>query len=1200
MRRGVVLALWACALTVAVTSGESVVDVDESVMAPAPKLAGINAFIQESADGNCAAATSKAYAKFKGDMKKITALKEKADSRANKSETEAQKQAGIARRCLAAEQLLSGDAKARRSKLRAHIKKEVSIVEQQYAAKAKQLAKQCSDKIAMARKDEAAKSGTRVDAAVKKEQLRMKKEIDQFAAQKASFKLKAKRMKLRLKVELDNVQKKVSAAKKKQLQAEEALKKATRTIKRLEQKMKREAVLAKQKLDAVKAQLAAKIKENKSAAKATAIARGQAKKAGQQTSHAQLAAKAAETAEHVQVVKLKNKLGRAGAKDKAEGATIRKDKVKMAKEKALLHSSMRKDKRLSSKVATEKQKLAAAKNKAADKQKRLASRVARLRAGKNKASKKAKAEQIALAGAKAKAVAQQANDAIAEGQTKGQLTVVLGKLKGEKATIGELRKEMVALRKKKAGGKGVALKAKLVEQEVKASQKEASKELTRARAKEKLLGLKVKELAKRKNGYKARLIAKGKLMDKKIATAKTEIKVCMARSVGYQKQIAACIGAEKALKREELSMQALTKLSKEKLAGALRKRRKQLAICQAKSTGLERHLQDKMVLKTKLESTERVLKEWKTTGKALQGQVHRLTLQRNQEMLKQQRLAMKLTSAHKQLARAGIKVNGLSNEQKALLAKKHSLMMAEHSIRAKDKVMLAKEDQHLQVCRLKVRKLIGSLRVSALKLGALKVAYQAGKGKASRQISRVDVRLRKCEAKSRLKVDLCRKKQHAAEALAGSARARLRACVKFRGKSELLMKHMATAEAKFQKEHKLLKIDEEKLRKTMQINQGLTTALAEKQRKQKLSAAQAKSMAKGLKICEHVAKSIEHRYKGQLKKRNRAYARLLKTWNQYKAKNKGLKICEKIAAATRVKASVCEAKLVGSKKQLAACIGAEDMLKKEGVSLAALKKMSKKKLLKRIKIRRRQVATCRVQVATLNGHLLEGKRCMAKMEHIKSKFKGVASYLKANANKWKKKDVLEKLKGKKEGAQARAMARGLSRAERRITRRNEEMKREQADDAAAKAALAAKAKLLRSYKRAMRSKLRKIKKVLWTKAQGNNKVWLRKALRKCHAAEVGLHNKWVKCTHKSKMALELCRRAGKVALTMEKNKCARLQTRSALAKRASKVALDMCKRTSKRLETRAALAARAGKVALKMCIEKKKMYKEKALACKTE
>merc|ERR1712057_113782 len=664
--------------------------------------------------------------------------------------------------------------------------------------------------------------------------------------------------------------------KKKQLQAEEALKKATRTIKRLEQKMKREAVLAKQKLDAVKAQLAAKIKENKSAAKATAIARGQAKKAGQQTSHAQLAAKAAETAEHVQVVKLKNKLGRSNAKGKAEGATIRKDK------------------RLAAKVAKQGQKAQLAKDKAADKQKRLGARVARLRAAKNKASKKAKSEQIALAGAKAKAVAQQAKDAIAEGQTKGQLAVVLGKLKGDKSTIGELRKELVNVRKEKSGGEGLELKAKLVEEEVKASQKEASRELTRSRAKEKLLELKVKEVRKRKNGYKARLAAKSKLMQKQVDTKTTELKVCMARSVGYQKQIAACIGAEKALKREELSMQALTKLSKEKLAGALRKRRKQLAVCQAKSTGLERHLQDKMVLKTKLESTERVLKEWKTTGKALQGQVHRLTLQRNQEMLKQQKAAMELQSAHKQLARAGLKVDGLSNEQKALLAKKHSLVMAEHAMQAKDKVMIAKEDQHLQVCRLKVRKLIGSLRVSALKLGALKVAYQAGKGKAARQISRVDVRLRKCEAKSRLKVDLCRKKQHAAEALAGSARARLRACVKFRGKSELHMKHMATAEAKFQKEHKLLKIDEKKLQKTMQINSGLTTALADKQRKEKLATAKAESLQKGLKICEHVAKRIEDKYKSQLEKRNTAYNDLLKTWNTYKSKNKGLKICEKI------------------------------------------------------------------------------------------------------------------------------------------------------------------------------------------------------------------------------------------------------------------------------------------------------------------
>merc|ERR1711981_164516 len=261
----------------------------------------------------------------------------------------------------------------------------------------------------------------------------------------------------------------------------------------------------------------------------------------------------------------------------------------------------------------------------------------------------------------------------------------------------------------------------------------------------------------------------------------------------------------------------------------------------------------------------------------------------------------------------------------------------------------------------------------------------------------------------------------------------LRACVKFRGKSELLMKHMATAEAKFQKEHALLKADEEKLAKTMQINQGLTTALADKQRKQKLASAQAKSMGKGLKICEHVAKSIEERYKTQLRKRNRSYATLLATWNKYKNKNKGLMICEKIAAATRVKSSVCEAKLAGTKKQLVACIGAENMLKKEGVSMAALRKMTKTELLKRVETRRKQVATCRLQVASLNGQVLEGKKCQAQMAHMKSKFKGVASYLKANANKWKKKDVLEKLEEKKAGAQARAMARGLSRAERKIT-----------------------------------------------------------------------------------------------------------------------------------------------------------------------
>merc|ERR1719174_2371615 len=342
--RSTVLVLCAAVMLATFGSGEVLSDVGEVVDFATPKSSV--EFIQEKAGCNCAAATSKAYDKFKGDMAKIQALKEKADARANKSETEAQKQAGIARRCLAAEQLLSGDAKSRREKLRDHIKKEVSIVEEQYAAKAKTLAEQCSDKIAMARKDEAAKSGSEVDSAVKSEQLRMKKEIDQFAAQKAAFKLKGERMKLRLKVELDNVQRKVDDAKKKQLEAEEGLKKAERNIKRLEEKMKREAVLAKQKIDAVKAQLAAKVKECKSAQEATGIARDQAKKASQQTAHAQLAAKAAETAERVQVIKEQNKVKRLQASEAAEAKTIRNDKVTLAKEKAALHEALSKDKRV--------------------------------------------------------------------------------------------------------------------------------------------------------------------------------------------------------------------------------------------------------------------------------------------------------------------------------------------------------------------------------------------------------------------------------------------------------------------------------------------------------------------------------------------------------------------------------------------------------------------------------------------------------------------------------------------------------------------------------------------------------------------------------------------------------------------------------------------------------------------------------------
>merc|ERR1712166_985718 len=77
-----------------------------------------------------------------------------------------------------------------------------------------------------------------------------------------------------------------------------------------------------------------------------------------------------------------------------------------------------------------------------------------------------------------------------------------------------------------------------------------------------------------------------------------------------------------------------------------------------------------------------------------------------------------------------------------------------------------------------------------------------------------------CEAKSQLKLDLCRKKQHAAEALAGSARARLQACTSFRAKTTTLMGHMAKAEATFQKCRKMLKIDEAKLSKTMQTSSG--------------------------------------------------------------------------------------------------------------------------------------------------------------------------------------------------------------------------------------------------------------------------------------------------------------------------------------------------------------------------------------------
>merc|ERR1711865_28480 len=719
--RKAAVAVLVFAMTLAYTTGESETE-DYAMEAFSPKIGAqdgamneLMSFIQEDLSVekeacDCQPAVTKAYGKFRGDMKKIEALKEQCDTRANKAETESQKQAGISRRCLAAEGMLSADEKTKSKKMREAISKETSVEAAQYSEKAKDLAKQCTEKIALARKDEAAKSGAGQDAAVKKEQMRMKGEIEKFAAEKAEFKLKAKRMQMKLKVELSNVEKKVQAAQGKQLEAETALKKAQREIKDGKAKLKRQAVLAEQKLAAVKAQLDAKSKECSSASKAVDTARAEAKKASEGTTHAQLAAKAAETAEKVQVVKLKNNLDKENQKEKAVEGALQKDKSKLAQERVELNAALRKDQRLQGKDGADKARIAADKDKFKDMSAKAQADRARAREEEKKLGEKGSKTKEELAAAKANGVAQQAKDAIAEGQTKGQLTVVLGKLKANEATIAELRKEITELKTSKEGGAGLKLKARLVEQEVKASEQTASKDLTRSRAKAKLLELKVKELAK------------GKICDKESAESKTEIKVCMARSIGYQKQIAACIGAEKALKREELSVQALGKLSKEKITQRLRMRRKQLAVCKAKSDGLERHLQDKMVMKTKLESTECVLTEWKKTGKALQTQVHRLTMQRNAELLKQQRLSMQISAAHKQLAEAGIKVNGLTNEQKALLAKKNALSQAEDAIKEKDKVAIAKEDQHLQVCRLKVRKLIGSLRVCALKKGALKVA----------------------------------------------------------------------------------------------------------------------------------------------------------------------------------------------------------------------------------------------------------------------------------------------------------------------------------------------------------------------------------------------------------------------------------------------------------------------------------------------
>merc|ERR1711912_44386 len=132
-------------------------------------MSEVMSFIQEEVDVgetkaacDCQPAVTKAYTKFQGDMKKIEQLKEQCDARANKAETEAQKQAGIARRALAAESMLSADEKTKSKKMREAIAKETSVEAAQYQEKAQELAKQCTEKIELARKDEAAKSGSSV------------------------------------------------------------------------------------------------------------------------------------------------------------------------------------------------------------------------------------------------------------------------------------------------------------------------------------------------------------------------------------------------------------------------------------------------------------------------------------------------------------------------------------------------------------------------------------------------------------------------------------------------------------------------------------------------------------------------------------------------------------------------------------------------------------------------------------------------------------------------------------------------------------------------------------------------------------------------------------------------------------------------------------------------------------------------------
>merc|ERR1711881_153375 len=117
------------------------------------------------------------------------------------------------------------------------------------------------------------------------------------------------------------------------------------------------------------------------------------------------------------------------------GDELRKDKAKLGKEEVELNAALRKDQRLEAANNAEKQNTAIMKDKLKDEKAQAKADLEKARAEEKKVEGDLNKAKEELAGSKAKAVAQEAKDAIAEGQTKGQLTVVLGKLKANQATI---------------------------------------------------------------------------------------------------------------------------------------------------------------------------------------------------------------------------------------------------------------------------------------------------------------------------------------------------------------------------------------------------------------------------------------------------------------------------------------------------------------------------------------------------------------------------------------------------------------------------------------------------------------------------------------------------------------------------------------------------------------------------------------------